>query len=520
MNFKSKLLLRPILIPVFVLIAIVIFTFWPAVHFDFLNFDDNVYVTDNYFVKTGLTWNNIHWAFTHSHGGHWHPLSWMSHQLDCTLFGLNPLPPHLINILIHALNTSLLFLLLTLLFNTPILAFTLSLLFAIHPLRIESVAWVTERKDVLSLCFGLQALIAYTLYQKSKKSLTIAWAIIAFSLGLLAKPSLVMIPILFLLLDIFIFSKPITFDLVLGKQKIIFYLITLLSCLSALWAQNAGGALKKLSEIAFTDRLSASIVGFVFYLSKTILPTELAAFYPYTFYPLSKVLIAAGILGVIGLGVYWASRSDKIFLLGIIWFTLSLLPVIGLAQIGWQAYACRWAYWPHVGFTVMLCGFFKKYPKAPAFIFPLLLLCFFQTRSELTYWKNSETLFKRALEITQNNFLAHTNYAAAIAEHGLLKEALHHNEEALKINPHYTEALNNLGTVYGRLGRYHEAIATFERILQRSPGDIITRYNLALTHYFVGEKDQAIQEWQTILRDDPHYEDARQSLLKTTGKIF
>ncbi len=505
----------------FTLSAVGLFAFVVAVfirvrNFAFLNFDDNIYVTANLHVNSGLSVKNWVWAFTQSYAGHWHPLSWFSHQLDCQLFGLEPGAHHLINLFFHALNAVLLFLLLFQLFGSLRYAILFAALFALHPQRIESVVWITERKDVLSLCFGLLTLLAYVGY-RSKGGIKRYVAMSLFLvLGLLAKPSLVVMPCLLLLLDFWPLSTPSNFRRrILEKAPL--FLLCFISSAIVLCAQHQAGALPSLNSYPFADRFSSALVGYWTYWQKTFWPADIAIFYPFVKHSLTVGLAAfVAFVGVTFL-IFRSMRKYPALFFGWAWFTLSLLPVIGLIQVGGQAMADRWSYLPHVGLAIAFCGTFaqsekRSQKKIIGFLLLLLSFSIVKTSLELPHWKNSETLFSHTLEVTQNNFVAHTNLGQALASRGEMNGAASHYEEAIRLHPFYSEALNNLGGIKAQRGDLQDALTLFEKALVKNPTDVITKYNIALAHYSQGEKIKAFQEWLSIHAADPNYEPAKSSL--------
>ncbi len=509
---------EPMVTAIFFMVVLVGVVFFRAIYFDFINFDDNVYVTANPHVSSGLSWANTLWAFTTTTGGHWHPLTWLSHQLDSQLFGLNSGAHHTVNLLFHLLNTILLFFLLYRLFGNLVLAWWMAALFSLHPLRIESVAWVSERKDVLSLFFGLLMMLMYIRFSVSRKARDYGYLLLFFILGLLAKPSLVVLPVLLLLMD---FWPLKTMDRSNVAERSVamtpFFIISFLSSLITLWAQKQEGALGTLHSFSLLDRFNTACVGYLTYLGKTIWPDKLSVFYPFEHHSLTVGVMAFVILFCISIFVFYNRIKFPWLFFAWIWFVLALFPVIGLLQVGGQALANRWTYLPHIGLAIALCGFASllkpRMQKMTGFILGILLVFFtVKTEIELEYWKNSETLFSHALQINPDNFLAHTNLADALRAQGDIDGAFYHNKEALRSNPHYPEALNNLGNMKARLGFFDEAISFFEQALEGAPRRVEIRYNLALAHYGSGQKARAIGEWAALLRSNPDYRPAYKSL--------
>ncbi len=463
-------------------------------------------------MNTGLSWENFKWAFSQTESGHWHPLTWLSHQLDCQVFGLNPAYHHLENILWHTLNTLLVFWILIKLFADWKTAWLISALFALHPLRIESVAWVTERKDVLSVFFGLLTILTYLYFRAKQNWRRYLLLITFFILGLLAKPSLVILPCLLLLLDYWPLKLKKYF-----LEKIPLFVISLLFALATLWGQNKIGALKDLSSLTLLDRFSIACVGYLSYIEKTFLPTGLSIFYPLVKYPPTFGIAACTILLGITILMFRYRQRFPYLIVSWAWFLIALLPVIGFVQVGWQAFALRWTYLPHVGLAIALCGAVstmkvaqKKWIYLTLGI--LIVLVTIKTSIELKHWQNSETLFSHALDVNPDNFLAHTNLGVALSKRGDKDSAMTHYEEAVRLNPTYPEALNNLGNLKAQKGFLEEAKSLFERALTRDPNMISAKYNLGLLHYNTGEKMQAVIQWSEILKMNPEYQPAINSL--------
>ncbi len=501
------------------LLAISVFlSFKTALHFDFINLDDPIYVTENPHVLTGLNSENISWAFTTHHGGHWHPLTWLSYQLDCHRFGAQVSVLHRTNILFHMVNACLFFLILLKLFKSSFLAFLFALLFAIHPLRLESVVWISERKDVLSLFFGLCAFLAYFSYCQRKSFLRYLGMLLLFCLSLLAKPTFVSFPFLLLLLD---FWPLRNFETQSHKKRVLektpLFLITLLFSILAFKMQGESKGLKLMEHVSAIEKIGTPFVHFWLYLWKTIWPFNLSIFYPWQSYS-SPTLYGAS-LGFLFLSfLFFKLKFRYPFLLfGWGWFFISLLPVLGFVQIGGQSIANRWTYLPHVGLAIAFCGALKNSSKAPSkiiYTFLIVLICFFavRTRSEIFYWKDSETLFRRALKINPSNFLAHNNLGTALDQKGFLQEAESHYKASLRAHPLYAEALNNLGQIKAKNKNFSDALPLFKQTLQIDPTSTEAQYNLALTYYYLGDKQKAFEGWLSVLRVDPLYSPAWGSL--------
>lgn len=499
------------------ILIIVLFLFglyFPLIDFDFINFDDPLYVSENTFVTTGLTKENIKWAFTNFDSGHWHPLTWLSLQIDAQFFGVTPFVYHLDNIMLFIISAVIFWILLNQLFPQKLLLATLvTLIVFSHPFRLESVAWISERKDLLSLFFGLSAIWAYVVYQKNKTKLNYSAVTFFFLLGLLAKPSLVFLPLVFFVLDWWPLRK-IKFSY---KEKIFWILISVLFSLIVLFAQNQVGAIRSVSDISFFERIIGSFSRFWMYFYKTFYPKNLSVFYPYQKF--SFFISILSLCCFFGISFFSFTKRNKypylLFLLA--WWVLALLPVIGVIQVGGQLIADRWTLWPHIGMGIAFLGlsefFARKYSAfLNASLLMLLVICVYKTKIEIPSWQNSETLFQRALKTNQNNFMAHTNLSAYYSSQKKLNLAKHHAEIAVNQNSSYPPALNNLGKQYALQGNHVAAEKLFKKALLINTDMINVRYNLALSRYHLGKKKQAIQDWVLVFVSNPHYKAVSHSL--------
>jgi len=489
-----------------------------ALDFDFINLDDPIYVTENPHVITGLNSENISWAFTTHHGGHWHPVTWLSYQFDCHGFGAQARALHRTNIVFHILNACLVFLILFKLFDSSFLAFLFSLLFAIHPLRLESVVWISERKDVLSLFFGLCAFLSYLYYCQRKSLCRYLAMLLCFCLSLLAKPTFVSFPFLLLLLDFWPlknFQTQAHKKIVLEKTPL--FLVSLLFSVLAFKMQDQSKGLQLMESISLLEKSGIPFVHFWLYFWKTVWPFDLSIFYPWQNY--STLILYCALVSFLFLSLIFSKlrlRYPFLFF-GWSWFFISLLPVLGFVQIGGQSIANRWTYLPHVGLAIAFCGALKNFSKTPSkilYTFLIVLICFFvvRTQAEIIYWKESETLFKHALKINPSNFLAHNNLGTSLDKKGRLEEAEKHYKASLEAHPSYAEALNNLGQIKAKNKNFSEALSFFKQTLQIDPNSPEAQYNLALTYYYLGDKQKAFEGWLTTLYIHPFYSPALQSL--------
>ena len=513
---------RPRLIALLLALGTLV-VFLPVGGFGFVNYDDPDYVTENGFVKNGLSWPSIMQAFTSFHAANWHPLTWLSHMTDCTLFGLNPGAMHFVNVLFHAANTALLFTLLRRLTNKIWAAAFIAALFAWHPLHIQSVAWISERKDVLSTFFGLLTLLAYAKFAQENSRRNYWLAVIFFALGLMAKQMLVTLPFVMLLLDFWplqrfqisnfkfqIFAKLLT-------QKIPFFLLVIPACVLTCLAQRA--AMSSLEHLPFPLRLENSIVTYALYLFKIFWPANLAFFYPLTERSPANLAIASLTLVIISFLAWRTRRAQPYVLVGWLWFLGMLVPVIGLVQVGEQSMADRYSYLPSIGiFIIITFGglalaerfAFAKKLLAPAAIL-ILAGCVLATEIQLQCWRTDETLFSHAVAVTQNNEIAHLNLGVVYEKQGRTTEAMQEYRTALKINPRRAHTHNNIADLLDAAGLPDAALAEYEAAIALDPNALEAHLNFGILLVELNRFDEAAEQFKlaaTLEPTDarPHYQ--------------
>jgi protein O-mannosyl-transferase len=529
---------RPRLIAL-LLALVTLVVFLPVARNDFVNFDDGEYVYDNPMVENGLTLAGIKWAFTTGHAGNWHPLTWISHMLDCELFGLNAGAQHMVNVLFHAANAALLFMLLLRLTDRLWPSAMVAALFAWHPLHVESVAWIAERKDVLSTFFALLALASYARYaqkkspdgnQASKKRAALPTsdgrnpasdyflALIFFTLGLMAKPMLVTLPFVLLLLDFWPLNRmrnnhwpTMSRQLILEKWP--FFVMATASCLVTFLVQQHGHAVLTLQQMPVGFRLENAPVAVVGYMLKLFWPVNLAIIYPLT--PVSTLALAASILALVFVsGLAWHWRTAKpYFLFGWLWFLGTLVPVIGLVQVGIQAMADRYTYIPSIGFFIALVFLVSDWaarfqvPKVMTVGVAALILTagVLLMEFQLQFWRNTETLFRHALAVTSNNYLAHLNLGLALEQEGDLAGALTEYQETLRLDPSYPGLHNHLGIVFDKLGRHAESLAEYRGESDRHQDNAYLHNAVGSELAALGELDTALKEFAKAKQLDPKY---------------
>ena len=515
------------------LVLAVFAVYWRVGGFEFINFDDPDYVTENNAVKNGLTAGGIVWAFTHFYASNWHPLTWISHMLDFQLFGLHANGPHLVNVALHAANSVLLFLLLWRLTGAQWRSAMVAALFALHPLHVESVAWISERKDVLSTFFGLLSLLAYVKYVNQSKAqgpgskVSYAWAIGFFAFSLLAKPMLVTLPFLMLLLDFWPLQRFENANSPGGPQfrkvaieKSPWFALAAASCVVTFFAQKTGGAMLSMEHLPLSARVENAVTAYFDYILKTFWPSRMAVFYPLPHDPSSGLWLAAGILITISVIAVLTINRWPFLLVGWLWFLGTLVPVIGLVQVGTQAMADRYTYVPLIGlFIAIVWGFAEMFrttraTRAIGTVAAAIVLTTFAatTISQLQYWKNSIALFSHALEVTKDNAPANNNFGTALAALGQKQDALAHYAEAVRIQPDNARYHNNLATALLRAGRRDAAIEEYQTTLGVDPKFAEAYSNLGALFLAERRLPEALTNLNRAVQIDPQNGQLRSNL--------
>jgi protein O-mannosyl-transferase len=528
------------------LVLAIVAVYWRAGGFAFLNYDDPDYVTENTMVKAGLTPAGIVWAFTHFHAGNWHPLTWISHMCDWQIFGSHAGGHHLVNLAFHAANAVLLFLLLQRLTGAQWRSALVAALFALHPLHVESVAWVAERKDVLSTCFGLLSLLAYARHVKEPKTqgpksrVWHAYALGFFALSLLAKPMLVTLPFLMLLLDFWplarvenvgarTFLTPPFLRLVLEKWP--WFALAIGSSVVTFLAQKTGGAVQSMEYFPLGWRVANAITAYFDYVLKACWPVQLAVFYPLTHaQSAGRLALAAGFLLFASVAALITIRRRPFIFVGWLWFLGTLIPVIGLVQVGSQAMADRYTYLPLTGLFIIVVWGASEFLRgremaeiaAAITAAGVLALLACLSVSQLQYWRNSLTLFNHALAITRDNAPANNNLGTALAAIGRREEALTHYAEAVRIDPNNARFQNNLATALARAGQPNPAVEHYQHAIQDDPRFAEAYSNLGALFLAQHRLDDAITNLDFSVRLDPNNGEARSNLgnaLAAAGRL-
>jgi len=510
------------LVAAVLLSALIVIVYWPVQSFDFINYDDPSYIMDNPHVKAGLTKAGFIWAFKDIHTGYWHPLTWFSHMLDCEVFGTKPGGHHWTSLIFHLLNTLLLFRLLVVSTGERDKSFFVSALFALHPLNVESVVWVAERKNVLSTFLWLTTMSFYVHYARDGSRTNYTAALLSYAAGLLAKPMLVTLPFVLLLMDFWPLRR---WDRdehrsslrVLIIEKVPFFALAAAVSAVTIWASQDREVTVSLSTLPLLTRLGHALISYVVYLWKFFWPIHLAVFYPH---PLTAPLwqaVAGGVLiSVMTVAaISWRLRRPYL-LMGWLWYLGTLVPVIGVIQVGWQAMADRYAYVPFVGLFICVAW------GVPELVAPLrrgrqlllagaiISLVYFGsvTSFQIQFWRDSTTLFSRALETTRGNWVALNNLGAALLAKGRVQEAMTYFREVLRLKPDYPYAHNNMALALAHGGRFEEARGFYLEALRYRMNYVEAHNNLALALAHLGRYEEAMDHLDEALRRRPYYPEA------------
>lgn len=524
-------------------LALVIVTatvYWQVGGFDFVRYDDDRYITENPIVSKGLSPEGIRWAFSSFEQSNWHPLTWLSHMLDVQWFGLDAGRHHQVNLLFHILNTLILFFVMQRMTGALWKSGFVAALFALHPLHVESVAWIAERKDVLSAFFFLLTLLAYERYARRQSPWGYLLVVVLFALGLLSKPMVVTLPFVLLLLDFWPLERfrsefrggDASADSTAGAgaiswikanrglflEKIPLFALSAASCAVTLIAQQS--AMKALEVVPLDFRILNAMVAYTEYLYRCFVPVDLAVLYPYpgSIAPWKVFASAAVLIAVTALVIL--RRKTPALRVGWFWYLGTLVPVIGLVQVGVQATADRYTYIPFIGLFIMLTWLVadlsawvphRRAVLASAAVLTLAGLSAV-TVSQTGYWVNSEVLFEHTLQTTKENYVIHCNLGAYLAGQGRVDDAIRHYNEALRIKPDDGDTHYNLANVLARQAKCPEAVAHYREAVKNAPDSIMARNNMAICLIQTGDRQAAIEQFQEILRLKPEFEPARRNL--------
>ncbi len=478
--------------------------------FQFVNYDDNDYVTENLHVRDGLTASGAAWAFESTQYANWFPLTWLSHMLDVELYGLDSGRHHLTSVAIHAISTLLLFALLRKITGDRWPSAFVAFIFGLHPLHVESVAWIAERKDVLCGLFYILALWAYVLYVERPGALRYAITIVLFACGIMAKPMIVTFPFVALLLDFWPLRR---FSKKTVIEKIPLFALSAASAAIAYIVQQKGGAVNTLTEIPLTLRIENAAIAYVTYIFQFFWPTRLAAFYPFPPVMPAWEWIAAFFALV---AVTIAALRSALFAVGWLWYLITLVPVIGLVKIGLQSHADRYTYIPLVGLSIAIAwgalALVSRYKwlRIPIAIWACALCAV--TFVQASTWRNSMTLFEHAIAVTDGNYIAHNNLGVALRKAGRRPDALVHFQEALRLRPEYSDAQTNVGEALLVAGRLNDALPHITAALRINPHLAEAHVNLGSIRNKQGRPDLAEVEYRTALDLKPSSAEANDGL--------
>lgn len=511
--------------------ALVLMTFavfGAALSFGFVDYDDPVYVYDAPQIKSGLTAAGVKWAFTQTHAGNWHPLTSISHMLDCEMYGLRASRHHLTNLVLHAATAVLLFLVLRSMTGTLWRSAVVAAVFAIHPLRVESVVWISERKDVLSGLLFMLTLAAYLRYARAPGLSRYAVVAVAFACALMAKQTVVTLPFVLLLVDFWPLRRfgtvattqlrPTLTRAILEKIPLLF--LSAGASAATVLAQRV--TIATVEGLPFVWRLENAIVTCVIYLWQMIWPANLAAFYPHPngTVPLWLVASTAAFVLVVSAAAFMRREKLPELFTGWFWYLVLLVPVIGIVQVGGQAHADRYTYLPHIGIYVAAVWLLARVlgtsrihrAVAVAAAGVAIAALMWLARTQTTFWRDSETLWRRALAVTSGNEVAHNGLGWVLLGRGQLDEAIAHFEAATRAHPSYVEAQNNLAAALTKKGRFADAIERLEKLLATQPHQTDARYNLGNAYVASGRLDEAIAEYERTLAANPRHSGARYNL--------
>jgi hypothetical protein len=518
------------------LAASVVFVYGQTRHFDFVHLDDPAYVSDNPHVTAGLTTAGIAWALTTGHAANWHPMTWVSHMVDVQLWGLDAGMHHLSSVLLHLVNALLLFLLIRRLTGALGPSAFVAAIFAVHPTHVESVAWIAERKDVLSACFWILTIGAYAWYVERPAVTRVIVVIVLFGFGLMAKPMVVTLPFVLLLLDWWPLGRAIHAPAsvttpgrtrlrwsALVREKIPLFCLAAVSSVVTVIAQQRGGAVSTLEEVPATDRIANAIVSYVAYIGKLVWPVDLTMYYP------RPASMPVAWVGGVALGLvlvsWWALRSARqrpYLAVGWFWYLGVLVPVIGLIQVGVQGMADRYSYLPSIGLSIAVAFGAADLTRrrrawrlaaiglAGAAVVALAVVAHRQTR----YWKNNVTLFAHASQITlgQTPAQAHQSLGTTLLSQRRVDEAIAHFQEWVRLEPERADAHLLLGSALAQAGRLPDAIGVLTRAVSLAPGSERAHLALGLALARAGRPAEAVRELSETLRLNPANAEARNAL--------
>jgi hypothetical protein len=481
---------KQILIVYIVLTVVTLAVFWQVHQYDFINLDDNVYVTENSHIQSGITLEGIRWAFSTTHAEFWHPLTWLSLMFDAQLHGLNPGGYHLTNLILHILSSLLLFWLFNRMTGTVWKSAFVAAFFALHPLRVESIAWISERKDVLSAFFWMLTLCLYVYYTEKPVIRRYLLVFFCFVCGLMSKPIVVTLPVVMILLDYWPLGRfgsqkgnVILWQL---REKTLFFILSAVFSIITIYIQPVTHIPNWPPSLE--SRIINALDSFVIYLGKIFWPRDLTVCYPFLVQvPVWQVWGAVLLIFVISVAVILTIRHLPYLFVGWFWYSVALLPVIGIIQVGNNAMADRYIYLPSIGISIMLAWgiplLFRSEKMRKKILFPaaivIIIILSVLTWQQCGYWKNSVTLFSHALHINEYNYQAHINLASYQVKIDKINEAIFYYNKAIRIKPDQADAYNNRGIAYAKIGHYQRAIEDFNKAIRLQPNNANIHNNRA-----------------------------------------
>jgi tetratricopeptide (TPR) repeat protein len=513
------------------LLVTILAVYWQICNYDFVSFDDSLYVYNNSHVKAGLTYKSIRWAFGFQDIAYWHPLTWLSHMLDCQLYGLNPGMHHMTNLIIHIANSMLLFLTFKKMTGVLWPSAFIATLFALHPLNVETVAWVAERKNVLSTFFWILTMLTYVHYSRQKGLRRYLLTLLVFWFGLMCKPVLVTLPFALLLIDYWPLGRLRFKQREIGSncvkdlaskyslqessvsylilEKVPFIILSAVSVSLSILSAKQHGILSSTELVPIDLRIANALVSYVAYLGKLIWPQNLAVFYPFpTTIPMALTAGAGLTLICISFLIIRALREKPYLVVGWFWYLGTLLPSIGLMQAGlWPAMADRWTYVPAIGIFIIIAWSVTEFVArrqvkksyVSIAVAAVIIILMAKTWSQSQHWVNSLALYKHAVNASANNHVAHRNLGATLYLKGEVNEATTHFIEALRIMPVYNEALANLRVSLVANGGIDQAIEKMKKLIKLYPENSGLYYNLGVMYGKKGKLDKALEQYEKAL---------------------
>ena len=505
----------------FILIAVTS-VFWQVCEYDFVDFDDREYVSDNKWVQKGITRDGLEWCFAAAHSANWHPLTWVSHMVDVQFFGMDAGMHHLSNLIYHLINAFLVYLCLTRMTDETWKCAFVATIFALHPMNVETVSWISQRKTLLGTCFWLIVVWSYIKYVKEQYRVAYWLSLLFYAMGLLSKPILVTLPFSLLLLDHWPLSRTSKKGLIsLIVEKLPFFLLSAISSVITFLVQRSAGAVADLNIYSLPVRFQNAIVSYLRYIEKMLWPENLSAFYPYPIrMPLWQIWAAGiGLFAIFFIAISEWKRRPWI-IVGWLWFLGNLFPVIGLVQVGSQSMADRYFYVPGIGLFILLTWTFagqvvlKKNKGTLVAIAAFLVLSGAMAISwkQAHYWENSIMMYQRIIAVSPHSDMGHFGLGVVLADQGKTEEAITHYRKAHRSNPNNFETQINLGTALMERGEIDEALLYFKQLLQKHPNDAKLHNNIGIAFSKSGKIQKAVSHFKYALKIEPEMPEAHNNL--------